>query len=95
VEVFLRRQRYEQQAIGKRASAAMAKALRAAGATMSDRDLVAVAELHIRLATSLAQVSTHVLDTSTWRTWCTDPRPFGMAAQLGGSTQPSTNLTVS
>jgi hypothetical protein len=46
------------------ASAAMAKALRIAGATMADVDLLAVAELHIRLATSLAQVSTHVLDTT-------------------------------
>jgi AcrR family transcriptional regulator len=45
------------------ASTAMAKALRAAGATMPAPDLVAVAELHIRLATSMAQVSTHVLDT--------------------------------
>ena len=45
------------------ASAAMAKALRAAGATMADPDLVAVADLHIRLASSLAQVSTPVLDT--------------------------------
>jgi AcrR family transcriptional regulator len=46
------------------ASAAMAKTLRAAGATMGDSDLLAVAELHIRVATSLAQVSTHVLDTT-------------------------------
>jgi AcrR family transcriptional regulator len=46
------------------ASVAMAKALRASGATMSHPDLLAVAELHIRLATSMAQVSTHVLDTS-------------------------------
>jgi hypothetical protein len=37
--------------------------LRAAGATMPVPDLVAVAELHIRLGTSMAQVSTHVLDT--------------------------------
>ncbi|SEH48774.1 DNA-binding transcriptional regulator, AcrR family [Mycolicibacterium rutilum] len=44
------------------ASAGMAKALRAAGATMSDEDLLAVCELHIRLATSLAQVRTPVLD---------------------------------
>lgn len=44
------------------ASMAMAKALRAAGATMPDTDLLAVAELHIRLATSIAQVPTKVLD---------------------------------
>jgi AcrR family transcriptional regulator len=48
----------------KSASTAMARALRTAGATMPDQDLEAAAELHIRLATSLAQVSTHVLDTS-------------------------------
>jgi len=46
------------------ASAAMAKALRSAGATMADPDLLAVAELHIRLATSLAQVNSRVLDTA-------------------------------
>jgi AcrR family transcriptional regulator len=46
------------------ASTAMAKALRTAGATMADSDLLAVAELHIRLATSMAQVSTRVLDTT-------------------------------
>lgn len=46
------------------ASAAMAKALRSAGATMSDGDLLAVAELHVRLASSMAQVSTGVLDTA-------------------------------
>lgn len=46
------------------AAAAMAKALRAAGATMSDDELHAVAELHIRLATSLVQVSTPVLDVT-------------------------------
>jgi AcrR family transcriptional regulator len=45
------------------ASAAMAKALRSAGATMSDPDLLAVAELHIRLATSLAQVNSRVVST--------------------------------
>jgi AcrR family transcriptional regulator len=45
------------------ASAAMAKALQAAGATMPDPDLRAVAELHIRLATSLAQVNSKLLDT--------------------------------
>jgi len=45
------------------ASTTMAKALRAAGATMADPDLTAVAELHIRMASSLAQVSTSVLDT--------------------------------
>lgn len=44
------------------AAAAMAKALRAAGATMSDADLRAVAELHIRVACSIAQVPTSVLD---------------------------------
>jgi AcrR family transcriptional regulator len=44
------------------ASTAMAKALRAAGATMPDEELLAVAELHIRLAASLVQVSTPVLD---------------------------------
>jgi AcrR family transcriptional regulator len=46
------------------ASLSMAKALRASGATMPDPNLLAVAEIHIRLATSMAQVSTHVLDTS-------------------------------
>jgi AcrR family transcriptional regulator len=46
------------------ASAAMGKALRAAGATMPDQDLLAVAELHIRLATSLAQVNSKLLDTA-------------------------------
>lgn len=46
------------------ASAAMAKALRAAGATMPDDDLLAVSELHIRLAASLAQVRTPVLDVT-------------------------------
>lgn len=46
------------------ASAAMAKALRAAGATMPDEDLLAVSELHIRLAASLAQVRTPVLDVT-------------------------------
>jgi AcrR family transcriptional regulator len=45
------------------ASRSMAKALRAAGATMPDPDLLAVAEIHIRLATSMAQVSTDVLET--------------------------------
>ncbi|ORW18073.1 TetR family transcriptional regulator [Mycolicibacter nonchromogenicus] len=44
------------------ASSAMAKALRAAGAQMPDADLVAAAELHVRLAASIAQVSTSVLD---------------------------------
>jgi hypothetical protein len=44
------------------AATAMARALRAAGATMPDEELLAVAELHIRLATSLVQVSTAVLD---------------------------------
>jgi AcrR family transcriptional regulator len=46
------------------ASAAMAKALRAAGATMPDDDLLAVCEVHIRLAASLAQVRTPVLDVT-------------------------------
>ena len=45
-----------------RASEAMRKALRTAGATMPDRDLMAVAELHIRLAVSLAQIRTAALD---------------------------------
>jgi hypothetical protein len=46
------------------AAAAMAKALRAAGATMPDTNLLAVSELHIRLAASLVQVSTPVLDVT-------------------------------
>lgn len=46
------------------AGAAMAKALRSAGATMPDDDLIVVADLHIRLATSLAQVPSGVLDTA-------------------------------
>jgi AcrR family transcriptional regulator len=46
------------------ASTAMANALRAAGATMSDTDLLAVSELHIRLAASLVQVSSPVLDVT-------------------------------
>ncbi|MEO3758574.1 helix-turn-helix domain-containing protein [Mycobacterium sp. B14F4] len=46
------------------AAAAMAKGLRAAGATMPDPDLLAVSELHIRLACSLAQVRTPVLDVT-------------------------------
>lgn len=45
-------------------STAMAKGLRAAGATMPDAELVAVAELHIRLACSLAQVRSQTLDVS-------------------------------
>ncbi|MBB2989539.1 AcrR family transcriptional regulator [Mycolicibacterium iranicum] len=44
------------------AATAMAKALRAAGATMPDDELLAVAELHIRLAASLVQVDTDTLD---------------------------------
>ena len=44
------------------AATAMAKALRTAGATMADDALLAVCELHIRLATSLVQVRTAVLD---------------------------------
>ena len=43
-------------------AAAMAAGLRAAGATMPDVELRAVAELHIRLACSLAQVPTPSLD---------------------------------
>lgn len=46
------------------AATAMAKALRAAGATMSDDELLAVAEIHIRLAASLVQVNTAVLDVT-------------------------------
>ena len=46
------------------AATAMAKALRSAGATMPDDDLLAVSELHIRLAVSLVQVSTAVLDVT-------------------------------
>jgi AcrR family transcriptional regulator len=41
---------------------AMAAGLRAAGAQMPDGELLAVAELHIRLAWSLAQVSTPALN---------------------------------
>lgn len=44
------------------ASKVMAKAIRAAGATMPADDLLAVCELHIRMATSLVQVRTGVLD---------------------------------
>lgn len=44
------------------ASNAMAKAMRAAGAEMPDDDLLALCELHIRMATSLVQVRTGVLD---------------------------------
>lgn len=54
----------EAEAFLESASSAMAKALRAAGATMPDADLVAAAELHVRLAASIAQVSTPVLDPS-------------------------------
>ena len=46
------------------AATAMAKALRAAGATMPDDQLLAVAEIHIRLAASLVQVSTPTLDVN-------------------------------
>lgn len=46
------------------AATAMAKGLRAAGATMPEDDLQAVAELHIRLATSLVQVDTPALDVT-------------------------------
>lgn len=46
------------------AATAMAKALRAAGATLPDDDLMAVAEVHIRMAASLVQVSTGVLDVT-------------------------------
>jgi hypothetical protein len=42
----------------------MAKALHAAGAKMPDKDLLAVCELYIRLATSLAQVRTPVLEVT-------------------------------
>ncbi|MCV7063757.1 TetR/AcrR family transcriptional regulator, partial [Mycolicibacterium vaccae] len=45
------------------ASAAMAKALRAAGAAMPDAELSAVSELHIRLACSLASGASGRLDT--------------------------------
>ncbi|BBX18785.1 TetR family transcriptional regulator [Mycolicibacterium duvalii] len=44
------------------AARAMAKALRTAGATMPDDALLAVCELHIRLAASLVQVATPTLD---------------------------------
>ncbi|WP_046321816.1 TetR/AcrR family transcriptional regulator [Mycobacterium sp. UM_Kg1] len=55
---------YQQaEVILESASAAMAKALRAAGATMPDADLAAAAELHVRLAASIAQMPTPVLDT--------------------------------
>lgn len=54
----------EAEAFLEQASRAMAKALRAAGATMPDDELFAVAELHIRLAGSLAQVPSKVLDAS-------------------------------
>ncbi|WP_102146101.1 TetR/AcrR family transcriptional regulator [Mycobacterium hubeiense] len=54
----------EAEAFLNLASAGMAKALRAAGATMPDKDLHAVAEIHIRLATSLAQLRTPVLDVT-------------------------------
>jgi AcrR family transcriptional regulator len=46
------------------AATAMAKALRAAGATLPDDELLAVAEVHIRLAASLVQVSSPVLDVT-------------------------------
>jgi len=46
------------------AATAMAKALRAAGATIPDDALLAVAEVHIRLAASLVQVNTAVLDVT-------------------------------
>lgn len=46
------------------AATAMARALRAAGATMSDGELMAVSEVHIRLAASLVQVSTDVVDVT-------------------------------
>jgi AcrR family transcriptional regulator len=52
----------EAEAFLNNASLAMAKALRAAGAIMPDAELQAVSELHIRLACSLAQVPTKVLD---------------------------------
>ena len=46
------------------AATSMAKALRAAGATIPDDALLAVAEVHIRLAASLVQVNTAVLDVT-------------------------------
>ena len=46
------------------AATAMARALRAAGASMPDDDLMAVAEVHIRLAASLVQVATPALDVT-------------------------------
>ena len=46
------------------AATAMAKALRAAGATMSDVELMTVCEMHIRLAASLVQVDTGVVDVN-------------------------------
>ncbi|ORW02021.1 TetR/AcrR family transcriptional regulator [Mycobacterium kyorinense] len=52
----------EAEAFLEHASRAMARALRAAGATMPDEELLAVAELHIRVAGSLAQVPSKVLD---------------------------------
>lgn len=55
---------HEAQTVLDNASAAMAKALRAAGALMPEADLIAVAELHVRLAGSIAQVASSVLDPS-------------------------------
>ncbi|ORB64716.1 TetR/AcrR family transcriptional regulator [Mycolicibacterium tusciae] len=54
----------EARAFLSSAATSMAKALRTAGATMPDDDLLAVSELHIRLAVSLVQVSTGVLDVT-------------------------------
>lgn len=46
------------------AAEAMAKALRAAGATMPDDQLLAVSDLHIRIAASLAQMPSPSLDVN-------------------------------
>jgi hypothetical protein len=54
----------EAKAFLESASAGMAKALRAAGAEMPAEDLLAVCELHIRLAASLAQVRSSALDVT-------------------------------
>jgi AcrR family transcriptional regulator len=54
----------EAKAFLESASTGMAKALRAAGAEMPAEDLLAVCELHIRLAASLAQVRSSALDVT-------------------------------
>ncbi|MBX7435375.1 TetR/AcrR family transcriptional regulator [Mycobacterium sp. Y57] len=46
------------------ASTVLAKALRAAGATMPDDALLAVAEMYIRLAVSLVQIGTALVDVT-------------------------------